>query len=119
MTPKRRTSGILIVSILLYIKKSDLQWSQRGASLSSAYDWFRKCVHRSLCFNQSEERCLCDFPALSTAYHRSLVLERFSICQNWPARPVYSRTEFSCESEWSCQISQRINIIHCYGGFIS
>ncbi len=35
-----------------------------------------------------------------------------SIRQNWPARPVYSRTDFRCLSDLSSQISQYY--ISCY-----
>ena len=53
------------------------------------------------------------------AYDRpTTLLEELTISQNWPARPVYSRTEFRCQSDLSCQISQCINIIHCCVRFV-
>ncbi len=49
---------------------------------------------------------------------RDKPVRALSISQNSPARPVYSRTEFRCWSDLSCQISRYINIILCRGGFV-
>ena len=60
-----------------------------------------------------ESRALSAFlKALIKAFLRAL-----TISENWPARPVQSRTEFHCQSDLSCQISQCINVILCSGGF--
>ncbi|KAL9953836.1 hypothetical protein ACROYT_G041306 [Oculina patagonica] len=92
--------GVLTTQIRVETMLQDHQIMEQDTSKPWGTSW---CIDRELIKRTS--RC---------PWH----LRAHFIIQNWPARHVYTRTEFRCQSDLSGQISKCIHIRHCCGGIV-